>query len=131
MEHEPIPSGDEEIGRSVIGAAIEVHRVLGPGFLESVYQKALVHELKLRGLKVATQKKIVIVYKGISIEGQRLDLLVGDRVIVELKAIDTLAPIHQAKVISYLKATQTFCALALLMNFNVTVLKSGLKRIVR
>jgi GxxExxY protein len=129
MDHEPIPAADEETAHQIIGAAIEVHRVLGPGFLESVYEKALAYELQLRGLKVETQKAILVPYKDIQIEGQRLDLLVGGRVIVELKTVEALAPIHQAQLLSYLKATKL--RLGLLINFNVQVLKDGVKRLVR
>jgi GxxExxY protein len=129
MDHEPIPTADEEIAHQIIGAAIEVHRLLGPGFLESVYEKALAYELQLRGLKVERQKDILVPYKDIQIEGQRLDLLVGERVIVELKTVEALAPIHQAQLLSYLKATKL--RLGLLINFNVQVLKDGVKRLVR
>jgi GxxExxY protein len=129
MSYEPIPAEDEEIAHQVIGAAIEVHRLLGPGFLESVYEMALLHELRLRGLKVERQKEILVPYKDIQIEGQRLDLLVAGRVIVELKAVDAIAPIHEAQLLSYLKATGL--RLGLLINFNVPTLKVGLKRLVR
>jgi GxxExxY protein len=129
MVHEPIPAEDEEIAHQVIGAAIEVHRLLGPGFLESVYEKALRHELRLRGLNVENQKDILVPYKDILIEGHRLDMLVGGRVIVELKTVDMIAPIHQAQLLSYLKATNL--RVGLLINFNVPVLKAGLKRLVR
>ena len=129
MIHEPISAGDEEIAHQIIGAAIEVHRLLGPGFLEAVYEKALMHELQLCGLRVEKQKEILVPYKDIQIEGQRLDLLVGERVIVELKAVTELHPLHQSQLLSYLKATGF--RLGLLVNFNVPVLKDGLKRIVR
>jgi GxxExxY protein len=129
MGHEPIPAADEAVAREIIGAAIEVHRVLGPGFLESIYEKALRHELELRGVATETQKEILVPYKDIQIEGQRLDLLVAGRVIVELKAVDALAPIHDAQLISYLKATGL--RLGLLINFRVSLLKDGIKRLVR
>jgi len=127
--YQPIPPEDEKIAHEIIGAAIEVHRLLGPGFLESVYKKALIYELQLRGLKVEWEKDILVPYKDIQLEGQRLDLLVGERVIVELKAVTELHPIHQAQLLSYLKATNL--RLGLLINFNVRVLKDGLKRLVR
>jgi GxxExxY protein len=129
MMHEPIPAEDEKIAHQVIGAAIEVHRVLGPGFLEVVYERAMLHEMQLRGLKVEKQKDLLVPYKDIQIEGQRLDVLVGGRVIVELKAVSELHPLHQAQLLSYLKATGL--RLGLLINFNVPVLKDGLKRMVR
>jgi GxxExxY protein len=129
MAFEPIPAEDEKIAHEVIGAAIEVHRILGPGFLEKIYERALVHELTVRGVSVQPQKEILVPYKGIFIPGQQLDLLACDRVILELKAVDHLTPIHEAQLISYLKATGL--RLGLLINFNVRILKDGIKRIVR
>ena len=99
MKYKPIPQQDEEIAKAVIGAAIEVHRELGPGFLESIYRKALAYELSLRGLAVEQEKEIVVPYKDIQIPGQRLDLLVGGRLIVELKCVEEFAPIHQAQLL--------------------------------
>ena len=87
MNYDPIPAGDEESAHKVIGAAIEVHRALGPGFLEKIYERALCHELQLQGIPCEVQKDIVVSYKDIQIPGQQLDLLVGGRVIVELKAV--------------------------------------------
>jgi GxxExxY protein len=129
MSFEPIPELDEELAHKIIGAAIEVHRHLGPGFVESVYHKAMRYELATCGLIVETEKGIVIPYKDISIEGQRLDLLVGGRIIVELKAVEKLVAIHEAQLLSYLKATGL--RLGLLINFNVPLLKDGVKRLVR
>ncbi len=129
MAYEPIPEADERIAHAVIGAAIEVHRHLGPGFLEKIYERALVHELALRNISVQPQKEILVPYKEIMIPGQQLDLLAGERVIVELKAVSELAPIHDAQLLSYLKATGL--RLGLLINFNVPILKAGLKRLVR
>jgi GxxExxY protein len=129
MKYEPIPQQDEEIAKAVIGAAIEVHRELGPGFLESIYRKALAYELSLRGFTVEQEKEILVPYKDIQISGQRLDVLVVGRVIVELKCVEEFAPIHQAQLISYLKATGL--RLGLLINFKTQLLKDGIKRIVR
>ena len=129
MGHEPIPPEDEELAYKIIGAAIEVHRILGPGFLESIYENALEHELKLRGIPVERQQQLIVHFKDLRIEGQRLDLIVGGRIIVELKAIDTVTPIHQAKLLSYLKTTDL--RLGLIINFNVAVLKEGVQRMVR
>jgi GxxExxY protein len=129
MEYEPIPVQDERIAKAAIGAAIEVHRALGPGFLESIYRKALAFELSVQRVPVEQEKEILVPYKDIQIPGQRLDLLVGGRVIVELKCVEEFAPIHQAQLISYLKATGL--RLGLLINFKVSVLKDGIKRIVR
>jgi GxxExxY protein len=128
MGYDPIPEEDEELARKVIGAAIEVHRVLGPGFLESIYRRALCHELTCAGIPFFYEHPILVPYKDIAIAGQKLDLLVGGRVIVELKAVVQLAPIHEAQLISYLKATRL--RLGLLMNFHVRILKEGLKRLV-
>ena len=116
------------LARAVIGAAIEVHRILGPGYLESVYEEALALEFSLRQIPFARQKSVSVVYKGHSVGENRLDFLVGGCLIVELKAVEALAPIHQAQVISYLKATGL--VLGLLINFNVPILKDGIRRVI-
>ncbi len=118
----------DQVAHAVIGAAIEVHRTLGPGFLESVYEEALAVELSLRGFGFRRQVPVAVGYKGRPVGEARLDFLVEDSLIVELKAVDELAPIHHAQVISYLKATGHH--LALLINFNVPVLRDGIKRVV-
>jgi GxxExxY protein len=118
----------EQAAEAVIGAAIEVHRALGPGYLESVYEEAMAVELELRGIKFQKQAPIALRYKGHPIGEGRLDLLVEGCLIVELKAVDALASIHTAQALSYLKATGLH--LALLINFNVPVLSGGLKRVV-
>lgn len=113
---------------SIIGAAIQVHRALGPGLLESTYEVCLIHELGKRGLKVEKQVPIPVVYDTVRLDaGYRIDLLVEDEVIVELKAVDTLHPIHEAQLISYLKLSNK--KIGLLINFNVKLLKNGVKRI--
>ena len=112
----------------MIGAAIEVHRVLGPGFLESVYEEALAIELTLRGIPFARQVVASVGYKGRSVGEQRIDLLVADTLVVELKAVESLVPIHLAQVLSYLKATNL--RLGLLITFNVGVLQRGIRRVV-
>lgn len=117
----------EEASNKVIGAAIEVHRHLGPGYLESVYEEALAVELTLRGVPFARQVVFGLDYKGHIVGEGRLDFLVDSCLVVELKAIEAFAPIHTAKCISYLKANQR--RLALLINFNVSVLKDGIKRV--
>lgn len=122
---------DEELDRvanEVIGAAIEVHRTLGPGFLESVYEEALCVELTLRQIPFQRQVPVAVLYKGAAIGQTRLDLLVHGKLIVEIKTVEALAPIHKAQSISYLKATGH--RLALLINFNSTFLKDGIKRII-
>jgi GxxExxY protein len=113
---------------AVVDAAIEVHRCLGPGFFESVYEEALCLELASRSVPFVRQAVVPIYYKGQTIGEGRLDLLVGGSLVVELKAIELLAPIHTAQVISYLKATGN--QLGLLINFNVPILKNGIKRII-
>jgi GxxExxY protein len=112
----------------VIGAAIEVHRELGPGFLESVYEEAMAFEMGERGIPFERQFPINAVYKGREVGKGCLDFLVGGRLVVELKAIETVPPVQVARVISYLKAMNQ--PLALLINFNVPILKEGLRRIV-
>ena len=112
----------------VIGAAIEVHRVLGPGFLESVYEEALCLELAARGIPFVRQAAFAVDYKGTKVGKAQVDTLVAECLVVELKAADALAPIHTAQALSYLKATGY--RLALLINFNVPMLKDGIKRVV-
>ena len=117
-----------ELTESVIGAAITVHRELGPGLLESVYEKCLAFELADRGLSVTTQKEIPVRYKNLTFDCSfRADLIVENKVLLELKSIDQLMPIHTSQVITYLKLTGL--RTALLINFNVPTLKTGLKRI--
>jgi GxxExxY protein len=113
----------------IIGCAIEVHRTLGPGLLESVYEECLCYELSQLGLRFERQVHLPLSYKGIKLEcGHKLDLVVEDSVVVELKAIDELAPIHQAQLLTYLKSSNK--KVGLLINFNVQFLKNGLKRVV-
>ncbi len=118
---------DETIG-TVIGTALEVHRVLGPGFFESVYEEAMAIELELRRIPFERQKRINVPYKGHSIGEGRLDFFVQNSLIVELKAAEKLLPIHQAQLMSYLKATG--CRLGLLINFHERLLKDGVRRVV-
>ena len=116
-----------QITERIIGAAIEVHRTLGPGLLESTYLACLVHELRQRGLEVEREKALPVVYKGVTLDcGYRIDLLVQHTVIVELKAVEELAPIHEAQLLSYLKLSG--CPVGLLINFNVRQLTQGIKR---
>jgi GxxExxY protein len=118
-----------ELTKRIIGAAIEVHRNLGPGLLESAYQECLCHELHLNGIGFQRQVSLPVNYKGLRLDcAYRLDLLVEDLVIVEIKAIDELDQIHSAQVLTYLKAAGK--EVGLLMNFNVAVLKNGLKRLI-
>jgi GxxExxY protein len=120
--------GLDGLAYAVIGAAIEVHRRLGPGFLESAYEEALCAELFLRGISFERQVAVPIEYKGRLIGESRVDLVVAERLVVELKSIERLAPVHRAQLISYLKATGR--QLGLLINFNVPILSLGIKRVV-
>ncbi len=118
-----------QVTGEIIGAAIAVHKALGPGLLESAYEACLAFELVQRGLRVEQQKPLPIVYRGVTLEcGYRLDLLVAESVIVEIKAIERLAPIHDAQVLSYLKLSGH--KVGLLINFNVQAVKDGIRRLV-
>jgi GxxExxY protein len=118
-----------ELTRLIIGAAIEVHREMGCGLLESSYQTCLRHELSLRGIQFEYEKKLPLYYKGITLDcGYRLDLLVAGEIVVEVKSVDALAPIHTAQILTYLKLTG--CKVGLIINFNVPVLIDGVKRVV-
>ncbi len=123
-----IDSELDKMAHAVIGASIEVHRALGPGFLESMYEEALCIELKSRGIPFARQVSVAAMYRGKPIGNGKLDLLVGDRLVVELKAVDALVPVHMAQTLAYLRMTNK--RLALLINFNVRVLRDGIQRIV-
>jgi GxxExxY protein len=113
----------------IIGAAIAVHKALGPGLLESAYEACLAWELTQRGLKVKTQQPLPVVYREVQLDcGYRLDLIVEDAVIVEIKSVDSLAPIHEAQLLSYLKLSGR--RVGLLINFNARVLKDGVRRMV-
>ena len=117
------------ITEAIIGAAIRVHRALGPGLLESAYQACLTFELSKCHLQVECQKPLPLVYEQVKLDcGYRIDLLVEGVVVVEIKSVEALAPIHDAQVISYLKLSG--CKLGLLINFNVPVLKDGIRRFV-
>ena len=118
----------DETARAVLSAALEVHRVLGPGFLESVYEGAMAVEFELRGISFERQKPIGVSYKEYAIGEGKLDFFVQNSLIVELKAAERLLPIHQAQLMSYLKATG--CRLGLLVNFHERLLKDGVRRVV-
>ena len=111
----------------IIGASIEVHRALGLGLLESAYEECLCHELRLNHLSYCRQKQLPLVYKGIQLDcGYRIDLLVEEQVVVELKTIDRLSLIHDAQLLTYMKLTNS--SVGLLINFNVPLLKNGIRR---
>lgn len=129
MIHAPIPDDVEQVGREVVDAALAVHRELGPGLLESVYSACLARELSRRGVEIETEKSVPVVYAGERLDtGLRLDLLVGNCVIVEVKSVERLLPLHEAQLLTYLKLTGY--RLGLLVNFNVALLKQGIKRMV-
>ena len=118
----------DQIASVVVDAALEVHRILGPGYLESVYEDAMARELTLRGISFERQKPIDVEYKGSKVGQGRLDFLVAGKLVVELKAVESITPVHTAQVISYLKATGL--PLGLLLNFNTPLMKNGIRRIV-
>jgi len=120
---------DNDITHAIIGAAIEVHKHLGPGLLESAYEECLLHELRIRNMRVERQKGLPVVYKEVKLDcGYRLDLVVEGRVVVELKSVESLAPIHEAIILTYLRLSGR--KIGLLINFNVTVLKDGVRRFI-
>jgi GxxExxY protein len=118
-----------KLTEAIIGAAIAVHRELGPGLLESAYEACLEYELKDHGMGVERQKELPVRYRGVVVDcGYRLDLLIEGKVILELKAVEKVLPIHEAQLLSYLKLSG--CPVGLLLNFNVRMLRDGLKRMV-
>jgi len=120
---------ENELATEVIGCAIAVHRSLGPGLLENAYQQCLAYELRNQGLKVEVEKPMPLIYDEVEMDcGYRVDILVEDKLIIELKSVETLNDVHLAQVLTYLKLSN--CKLGLLMNFNVSVLKNGIKRVV-
>jgi GxxExxY protein len=123
------PGDVNRITDGIIGAAIAVHRELGPGLLESAYEACLAYELVQRGMAIERQKELPVVYRGVRLDcGYRMDLLVRDQVVVEIKAVDRLEPIHTAQLLSYLKLSGR--KVGLLINFNQKMLKNGVKRVV-
>ena len=128
MRQEPTAEADA-VARAVVDAGLKVHRALGPGLLESVYEACLVREFELRGLRVRRQVSLPVEYEGLRLDGgYRLDLLVDDLVIVEVKAVETVLRLHEAQLITYLKLSGL--RLGLLMNFNVALFKDGVRRLV-
>jgi len=128
-QREAIGEETNELSRQVVDAVFQVHKTLGPGLLESVYEACLCHELNKRGINFQRQVVLPVVYDGVEIEaGLRLDLWIENKLIVELKAVEGLHEVHQAQLMTYMKLTDT--RLGLLVNFNVPVIKQGIKRIV-
>jgi len=127
---EGISSSLEDLSRVVVDAGLKVHRALGPGLLESAYERCLVHELELRGRAVRRQVALPITYEGMTLEsGYRLDPVVNDAIIVEIKAVEALSRLHQAQILTYLRLSGF--GMGFLMNFNVVLFKQGLRRFVR
>jgi len=123
------PCATNHITRDIIGGAIQIHRTFGPGLLESAYGACLALELRDRGHTIELKKPVPLVYKSVRLDvAYYLDMLVDGRVIVELKSVDALAPVHEAQMLTYLRLTE--CPVGLLINFNVPVLKDGLQRVV-
>jgi GxxExxY protein len=119
-----------EITRKIIGCAINVHKELGPGLLESAYEECLAHDLVKNGLSVRKQQAVPVIYKDIKLEfGYRIDLLVENVVIVEIKAVDAVNPVHEAQILTYMKFADK--PMGLLINFNVLLLKEGIRRFIR
>jgi GxxExxY protein len=127
MEFQPLSLHEEQIGKDIVHAAYKVHKALGPGLLEKIYEVCLAHELQKMGYHVLRQIDLPIIYDGITFnEGLRLDLLVDDLVIIELKAVELVNPLWEAQILSHLKLTSL--RLGYLINFNVSVIKQGIKR---
>ena len=120
---------EDTLSKEIIGAAIEVHRNLGPGLLESAYEECLCRESAICGIAFERQKPLAVSYKGVKLDyGYRLDIVVGGLIILELKAVDQIEPIHEAQLLTYLKLSNL--KLGILINFNVPILRDGIKRIV-
>jgi GxxExxY protein len=129
MEHAPIPLNVERVGRNAVDAGIKVHAALDAGLLESAYEHCMAYELEERGIEVRRQVALPITYKSITLDaGYRIDLLLAQSVVVEVKSVDTLAPVHKAQLLTYLKLSG--CRLGYLMNFNVPLFKQGITRMV-
>ena len=124
----PLPEELENLIQKVIGLAIEVHRTLGPGYIESIYEKAMCYELDKAGISHLNQIEILVPYKDINLPGQRLDLLIEKQLIVDLKTVDQIIPIHEAQIISYMKSQKIRAGL--IINFKVRELRLGIRRFV-
>ena len=125
----PIPAETERVATAIVDAGLKVHKTLGAGLLESMYEHCLVHELAKRGLEPRRQVAVPIVYDGMTLDGEfRIDLLVNGVIVVEVKSVDILLPVHQSQIITYLKLSG--CRMGFLLNFNVPLFKNGVRRIV-
>ncbi|QTY26492.1 GxxExxY protein [Flavobacterium sp. CS20] len=120
---------ESEISKIVFDSALKVHKTLGPGLLESAYEECLIHELRKHKLKVDKQKPLPLVYEDVKLEvGYRVDVLIENKVVIEVKSVEALNDVHMAQVITYLKLSD--CKLGMLINFNVSLIKNGIKRVV-
>jgi GxxExxY protein len=120
---------ENELSKIIYYSALKIHKELGPGLLESAYEECLFYELKKNGLKVEKQKALPLIYEEIKMEvGYRIDLMINDKVIIEIKAVEALNDIHMAQILTYLKLTG--CKLGMLINFNIPLIKNGIKRVV-
>lgn len=120
---------ENEISKFVFESALKIHKVLGPGFLESAYEECLFYELKKSGLKVEKQKQLPLVYEEVRLDvGYRIDIIIEDKFIVEIKSVEALTDVHLAQLLTYLKLSN--CKLGLLINFNVSLLKNGVRRVI-
>jgi GxxExxY protein len=129
MKHEAIPAETEALGRQALDAAFQVHSNLGPGLLESTYELCLSYELESHGIQVARQLPLPVIYQNRKLDsGYRVDLMLESKVVVEIKSVEALIPLHHAQLLTYLRLSG--CRLGFLMNFNVIQLKDGLKRLV-
>ena len=128
ITHKKLDNETEKIATAVIGAAIEVHRELGPGYMEKVYENALSVELGMRGINHALQVPVAVMYKDVKVQGQILDMVVEKKIILELKTVSELAKAHESQILSYLKSTRM--SLGFLINFNSALLKNGIKRFI-
>ena len=127
--YDALPPQTEKIGRNVVDAALTVHRALGPGLLESTYEACLAHELESRGHSLARQIGLPVIYGEVKLEiGYRADLIIDNSVIVEIKAVDAITPVHKAQLLTYLRLAQR--RLGLLINFNVVLLRDGISRMI-
>ncbi len=125
---QPIPERTNQLSAVIVDAALTVHKTLGPGLLERIYEQCLIQELTLRGIKVESQVPLPIEYRGLRIEDAlRIDILVENRVVIEIKAVESLLPVHEAQLLTYLKLSDK--RLGLLINFNSPLVKDGIKRI--
>jgi GxxExxY protein len=120
---------ENEISKIVFDSALKVHKALGPGLLESAYEECLVYELKKTDLKIEKQKPLPLIYENIKLEiGYRVDIIIENKFIIEIKSVDAINDVHLAQILTYLKLSN--CKLGMLINFNVTLIKNGIKRVI-